>query len=198
MVGREQTVEDDRLCFPAWRITVHLAALHTAVGAEKQISPGTAVPTALRRKPHEFLVGGKAEVVVEPGRMVPYQSHELLIHCSDAFGSAAQGIGLCRRQDHTLEAKAWLAIEPGIIEDTGVVEIASKISISRQCIVYHRSNNTGQKQRRSDIRYRFQEPGSDVFIVRDFTVQQTVTPVHRASQEEPLYQHLTNGVKHQR
>src|SRR5215510_7303283 len=157
MVGSEQTIEDYRLCFPTWRITVHLAALHTAVGAEKQISPGNAMPAALRRKPHEFLVGGKAEVVVEPGRMVPYQSHELLIYCSDAFGSASQGIGLRRRQDHTLEAKAWLTIEPGIIEDAGVVESANKISISRQCIVYHRSNNTGQKQRRSDIRYRFQE-----------------------------------------
>src|SRR5262245_36026372 len=97
MVGREQTVEDDRLCFPAWRITVHLAALHTAVGAEKQISPGNAVPTALRRKPHEFLVGGKAEVVVEPGRMVPYQGDQLLIHGPDAFGSASQGIGLSLR-----------------------------------------------------------------------------------------------------
>src|SRR5262245_39753453 len=131
MIGGEQTVEDNRLCFPAWRIPVHLAALQTAVGAKKQISPGNAMPTALRRKPHEFLVGGQAEIVVEPGRMVPHQSHELLIHCSDTFGSAAQGLGLRRRQDHTLEAKAWLAIEPGIIEYAGVVESASKISIGR-------------------------------------------------------------------
>src|SRR4029453_13630839 len=109
MVGREQTVEDDRLCFSAWRITVHLAALHTAVGAEKQISPGNAMPAALRPKPHEFLVGGKAEVVVEPGRMVPYQSHELLIYCSDAFGSASQGIGLRRRKNPPREAKAGRA-----------------------------------------------------------------------------------------
>src|SRR5262245_16343233 len=155
MVGDEQTVEDDRLCFSAWRITVHLTALHTAVGAEKQISPGNTMPTALRRKPHEFLVGGKAEIIIKPDRMVPHQSHELLIHCADAFGSASQSIGLRRRQDHTLEAKAWLAIEPGIIEDAGVVESTSKISIGWQCVVYHRSNNTGQKQRRGDIRYRF-------------------------------------------
>src|SRR5262245_63615033 len=60
MVGSKQTVENDRLGFPAWRITVYLAALHTAIGAEKQISPGNAMPTALRRKPHKFLVGGKA------------------------------------------------------------------------------------------------------------------------------------------
>src|SRR5712691_9950584 len=102
MVGSEQTVENDRLGFPAWRITVYLAALHTAIGAEKQISPGNAMPTALRRKPHEFLVGGKAEIVVEPGRMVPHQSHQLLIHSTHAFGSASQGLGLSPRQDHAL------------------------------------------------------------------------------------------------
>src|SRR5215831_8135838 len=117
MVGSEQTIEDDRLGFPAWRITVHLTALHTAIGAEKQISPGNAMPTALGRKPHEFLVGGQAEVVVEPGRVVPYKGDQLLIHGSYAFGSASQGISLRRRQDHTLEAKAWLAIKPRIVKD---------------------------------------------------------------------------------
>src|SRR2546426_770076 len=70
MIGSEQTIEEDRLGFPAWRITIHLAALHTAIGAEKQISSGNAMPTALRRKPHEFLVGGKAEIIIEPGRMI--------------------------------------------------------------------------------------------------------------------------------
>src|SRR5215475_8983613 len=115
MVGREQTVEDNRLCFPTGRITVHLAALHTAIGTEKQISPGNAMPTTLRRKPHELLVGGQAEVVVEPGRAVPHQSDELLIHGSYAFGSASQGISLSLRQDHALETKARLTIAPGII-----------------------------------------------------------------------------------
>jgi hypothetical protein len=128
------------------------------------------MPTALRRKPHEFLVGGKAKIVVEPGRMVPYQGHQLLIHGAHTFGSPSQGIGLSRRQDHTLEAKARLTIEPGIIEDASVVEIASKISIGRQCAVYHRLNNTGEKQRRGHICRRFQEPGGNVFITCDFTV----------------------------
>ena len=156
------------------------------------------MPTALRRKPHEFLVGGETEILVEPGRMVPHQSNQLLVYCPDAFGSASQGLGLSARQDHTLEAKAWLTIEPGVVEYTGVIESTSKIGISGQCVVYHRSNNIGRKQRRGHIGCRFQEPGSDVFIVRDFTVQQTVAPVHRAPQEEPLYDHLTHGVKHQR
>src|SRR5262249_23688282 len=101
--------------------------------------------TALGRKPHEFLVGGKAEVVIEPGRVVPHKGDQFLVHGSYAFGSAAQGIGLRRRQDHTLEAKAWLAIEPGIVKDTGIVERTSKIGIGGQCVVYHRSNNTGQE-----------------------------------------------------
>src|SRR5438093_13081543 len=106
MVGGEQTVEDDRLCFPAWRITVYLAALHTAIGAEKQISPSNAMPTPLRRKPHELLVGGQAEVVIEPSRMVPHQGDQLLIHNTDAFSSASQGVDLNRRQDHALKEKA--------------------------------------------------------------------------------------------
>src|SRR5215471_11997252 len=178
MVGREQTVEDNRLCFPTGRITVHLAALHTAISTEKQISPGNAMPTTLRRKPHELLVGGQAEVVIEPGRVVPHQGNEFLIHGSYTFGSASQGIGLRWRQDHALEAKAWLTIEPGIIEYAGVVEGTSKIGIGGQRVVYHRSNNIRQKQCRGHIRDRFQESGSDVFIVRDFTVQQTVAPVH--------------------
>src|SRR5215467_10397867 len=145
MVGREQTVENNCLCFPTGRITVHLAALHTAISTEKQISPGNAMPTALRRKPHELLVGGQAEIVVEPGRVVPHKGDQLLIHGSYAFSSASQGIGLRWRQDHTLEAKAGLAIQPGIVKNTGIVESTSKIGIGGQCVVYHRSDNTGQE-----------------------------------------------------
>ena len=89
MIASEQTVEDDRLGFPAWGIAVHFATLHTAIGTQKQVSPGDTMPTALRRKPHEFLVGGEAEVRVEPGRMVPHQSNQLLVYRPDAFGSTS-------------------------------------------------------------------------------------------------------------
>src|SRR5438046_5964494 len=124
MVGGEQTVEDDRLGFPTWGITVHLTALYAAISAQKKISPGNTVPTALRRKPHEFLVGSEAEILVEPGRVIPHQGNQLLIHCPDALGSALQGIGLQPRHNDPLQAKAWPAIAPGIVEYACVVEEA--------------------------------------------------------------------------
>ena len=71
-----------------------------------------------------------------PGRVVFNTS-------ADAFGSASQGLSLGSRQDDPLQTKAWLAIEPGVIEYAGVVESPSKIGIGRQCVVYHRSNNVG-------------------------------------------------------
>ena len=97
VIGSQQTVEEHRFCFPTGRITVHFAALHTAVGAQKEIGPSNAMPTALGRKPHEFLIGGEAKIVVQPGRMVPHQGDEFLIHGSHTFGSASQGFSLGSR-----------------------------------------------------------------------------------------------------
>src|SRR5437764_11729333 len=94
MVGVEETVEDHGFRFPTRRVTVDLTALYAAIGTAKEIRPRNAMPATLCRKPHELLVRGEAEIVIEPIRVVPHQGDQLLVHCSNAFGSASQGVRL--------------------------------------------------------------------------------------------------------
>src|SRR5262249_40512379 len=131
-------VEHDGFCFPTRRVTVHLTALDAAITTAKEIRPRYAVPAPLRGKPHELLVRGETEIVIEPGRMVPHQCDQLLIHGADAFSRASQGLRLRTRQHQALQAKARLTIKPGIVEYARIVQGMRKIGVRGQSFVYHK------------------------------------------------------------